>query len=234
MLRPPHPLRAPRSVLPIHLLVPTFVLAVSGCGSTPEGATPEGPSPATSAEADAPDEAGTHQHQLSATAGPGFTEADVKFMQMMIVHHAQAIVMAEMAPTHGASARLLALTRKIEISQEDEIELMERWLRDRDQPVPTEEQIRTMHMPGMLTPDQLAQLDAARGTEFDRLFLEYMIQHHLGAVDMVEGLFAEPGAGQDSEIFRFATDVGADQLDEIGVMETMLEELGPSPRSERR
>jgi len=176
---------------------------------------------------DAPDDAlhdqvAMHDHGLGATAGPGYTVADVEFMQMMIVHHQQALVMAEMANTHGAGSSVLALALRIEISQEDEIALMARWLRERDQPVPDESHMETMHMPGMLTPEQLSQLDEARGEEFDRLFLTLMIQHHVGALDMVDELFASPGAAQDSEIFRFATDVGSDQLDEIGVMETLL------------
>lgn len=176
-----------------------------------------------------------HAHgELTATGGPGFTAADAGFMQMMIVHHAQAITMAQMATTHGAGDAVLTLSQRIEISQDDEIEFMARWLRDRDQPVPTDEQIRTMHMPGMLTAEQLAELDAARGAEFDRLFLTFMIQHHLGAIDMVDDLFAAPGAAQESEIFRFATDVGSDQLDEIGVMEGLLDRLDPSSRSEPR
>lgn len=171
-------------------------------------------------------------HDLPATAGPGYTVADVQFMQHMIGHHDQAIVMARMARTHDASPEVRRLAEKIEISQLDEIELMERWLTERGQAVPTEEQRKAMVMPGMLTPEQLAQLDAARGREFDRLFLEFMIQHHRGALAMVEALFADPAAAQDPDLFRFATDVDADQRDEIYVMQGMLALLATTGGSE--
>ncbi|HEX2167589.1 MAG TPA: DUF305 domain-containing protein, partial [Longimicrobiales bacterium] len=174
------------------------------------------------------------QEHLPATAGPGYTVADVKFMQHMIGHHAQALVMTAMVPTHGAGERLQFLAEKIEISQQDEIALMERWLEKRDQPVPPPGYMDHMMMPGMLTPDQLAQLDAARGREFERLFLQFMIQHHQGALQMVDELFDAPGAGQDPDIFRFATDVDADQRDEIYVMSTMLDTIENTPGSQSR
>jgi len=158
--------------------------------------------------------------------------ADVRFMQHMIGHHAQALVMSAMAYTHGASERVRALAEKIDISQRDEIELMERWLAERGQVVPTEEQRNAMFMAGMLTPEQMAQLDAARGLEFDRLFLEFMIYHHQGALDMVEELFREPGAAQDPDLFRFVVDVDADQRDEIYVMQGMLNMLATTGGSE--
>lgn len=169
--------------------------------------------------------AGHQMPELPATAGPGYTVADVHFMQMMMGHHAQALVMAEMAPTHSSNEMLQRLAEKIDISQRDEIAMMAQWLRERGQAVPTEEQMLAMHMPGMLTPAQLRQLDRARGREFDELFLTLMIQHHEGAIVMVDELFASPGAGQDSDIFRFATDVAADQGDEIFVMYRLLEML---------
>lgn len=171
-------------------------------------------------------------HGLAATAGPGFTVADVEFMQMMIGHHAQALTMAGKAPTHGAGPEVSALSRKIVISQRDEIAQMQQWLRERGQEVPEDHHLHAMEMPGMVTPEQMARLDAARDVEFDRLFLRLMIDHHLGAVDMVEVLFAAPRAAQDPDIFRFATDVAADQLDEIGVMERILDRLTPSSRSQ--
>jgi len=181
------------------------------------------------AHAQAPAHAHGHAHTapsvLPATAGPGYTEADVRFMQDMIGHHQQAIEMARMAATHGAGEAVRKLAEKIEISQLDEIALMEQWLRERGQVVPDEEYRRSAHMPGMLTPEQMAQLDAARGREFDRLFLTFMIQHHRGALEMVEALFATPGAAQDPDLFRFATDVDADQRDEIYVMQNLLNTL---------
>lgn len=171
----------------------------------------------------------SHQHvhdsELPATAGPGFTVADVRFMQNMIGHHAQAIRMAAFAPSHGASEKVRQLAQKIDISQRDEIGMMKKWLSDRHQIAPTDTQSHAMMMPGMLNAEQLAQLDAARGAEFDRLFLSYMIRHHEGALQMVEELFKAPGAGQDSDIFRFATDVDADQRDEIFVMQKLLDAI---------
>ena len=172
-----------------------------------------------------------HEHQhaqmdsLPATAGPGYTVADVRFMQHMIGHHAQAIVMAAMAPTHGASQKVLQLAQKIDISQRDEIAMMKQWLTERKQAVPTDAQSAAMMMAGMLTPQQMGELAAARGRDFDRLFLSFMIRHHEGALQMVEDLFKTPGAGQDSDIFRFATDVDADQRDEIYAMQQLLDTI---------
>ena len=168
----------------------------------------------------------THGPQLAATAGPDYTVADVRFMQDMIGHHAQAIVMAAMVPTHGGGDHLQRLAQKIDISQKDEIAFMKRWLEERSQPVPQDGHAHAGHMPGMLTAEELARLDRARGEEFERLFLRFMIRHHEGALQMVEALFDAPGAAQESEIFRFATDVDADQRDEIFVMQSMLDMLG--------
>ena len=170
-----------------------------------------------------------------AQSGPAYTAADVQFMQGMIGHHAQAVVMAAMAPTHGASAKVALFCRKVDISQRDEIVLMQTWLRDRGQAIP-DPLASTAHdamagmdmgdhamlMPGMLTPEQLKQLDQARDTTFDRLFLTFMIQHHQGALTMVATLFDSPGAGQTPEIFGYATGVDADQRAEIERMEGML------------
>jgi uncharacterized protein (DUF305 family) len=158
-----------------------------------------------------------------------YTAADVQFMQGMIHHHAQAIVMSRWAPTHGASPSVQTLSARIINSQQDEIATMQQWLRIRHQAVPdtTEKGMMMMGghpmlMPGMLTDDQLAQLDAARGPEFDRLFLKFMIQHHTGAVSMVHALFETPGAGQDEKTFKFASDVNVDQTTEIARMKKML------------
>ena len=164
-----------------------------------------------------------------------YTKADIDFMQGMIHHHAQAIQISNWAPTHGGSPALLRLTTRIINAQTDEINLMTTWLRDRHQVVPDPNPAgmpmkmggmdHVMPMPGMLTPEQLAQLDAARGQEFDRLFLTFMIQHHRGAIDMVKTLFANRGAGQDETIFKFASDVETDQSTEIKRMTAMLLEL---------
>jgi uncharacterized protein (DUF305 family) len=156
------------------------------------------------------------------------TDADVKFMQGMIGHHAQAIEMAELLKTRTSSDAMRKLALRIEVSQADEIKMMQEWLRSRGQEVPSEH-AHHMHgatlMPGMLTPEEMARLAAAKGVEFDRLFLEFMIKHHAGALTMVEELFASAGAGQDSEIFAFASDVDADQRMEIDRMGAMLKEL---------
>ncbi len=161
-----------------------------------------------------------------------YIAADVQFMSGMIHHHAQAIVMARWAPTHGASSTVLTLCSRIINAQGDEIALMQQWLRDRRQVVPEatatgmkmvmEGMEHEMLMPGMLTDAQLKQLDAARGAEFDRLFLIFMIQHHTGATSMVRDLFATYGAGQDELVFKFASDVNIDQTTEIARMEKML------------
>jgi uncharacterized protein (DUF305 family) len=169
---------------------------------------------------------------------PPYTGADVKFMQGMIGHHAQAVWMAGLAPTHGAGSALRTLAERIDVSQRDEMAFMQRWLRDRRETVPEPSPSHEMAgmpmpatmMPGMLTHEQMMQLDEARGTEFDRLFLTFMIQHHQGALTMVDQLFSTTGAGQDVTIFRFASDVTADQTTEIERMRSMLSAI--PPRSE--
>lgn len=159
------------------------------------------------------------------------TEADVHFMSAMIGHHAQAIVMSEWAPTHQADAAVRRLAERIINAQQDEIATMQRWLRARGEPVPEATSSGQAHhhemlMPGMLTEAQLRQLDQARGPEFDRLFLTFMIQHHQGAVSMVRGLFGSRGAAQDETVFKFANDVSVDQSTEIERMEKMLAGFG--------
>ena len=172
---------------------------------------------------------------------PPFVEADVKFMQGMIHHHAQAILISKWAPSHGASESVRKLCERIVVAQRDEINMMSAWLRQRGQEVPAADTLGTGHqhtadmqhmpgmampmpalMPGMLTPAQVAALDSARGTRFDRLFLEYMIQHHRGAITMVHQLFSSDGAANDGVIYRFASDVEADQGTEIERMTRML------------
>jgi len=158
-------------------------------------------------------------------AGALFTAADVHFMQGMIAHHAQAIYMSRMAKEHGANPRVLKFAIKIDQSQISEIRLMQDWLLRNGQTAPDTSSWRHMQMPGMLTAQQLRDLDAAKGADFDREFLTLMIQHHEGAIRMVKDLFATPGAGQESEIFSFASDVDADQRMEIDRMSDMLKEL---------
>ena len=174
-------------------------------------------------------------------AAAAYTPADVHFMSGMIYHHAQAVMMAGWAPTHDASPSLRALCERIVVGQSDEINLMQRWLRDRHQTLPDPKAVQSMMpgmagmagmpgmdssmmMPGMLTSEQLAQLDKARGPEFDRLFLTFMIQHHRGAITMVNQLFGQ-GSGEEETVFRFASDVYADQTTEIDRMQKMLATL---------
>ena len=167
-----------------------------------------------------------------------FTEADVDFIIAMIGHHAQALVMSGFAPTHGASPQIHTLAARIINAQQDEITRMQQWLRDRGRPAPevmihgSELMIHggpehVLHGPGMLTPEQMSELERARGTDFDRLFLTYMIQHHEGAVAMVEQLFATDGAAQDNEVFKLASDVHVDQVTEIARMQGMLGAINP-------
>ena len=153
-------------------------------------------------------------------------------MNGMIAHHAQALLMAGWAESHGASPSVHTLTQRIINAQKDEIAGMQKWLRDRHQAVPEPNphgmtmnmggMQHQMLMPGMLTEDQLKQLDAARSKDFDRLFLVFMIQHHEGAVAMVNNLFATNGAAQDITVYKLASDISADQTTEIERMQKML------------
>lgn len=171
-----------------------------------------------------------------------YTTADIHFMSAMIGHHAQAIVMARMAPSHGASSSVGILAERIINAQKDEIATMQQWLRDRQQPVPdghsampmmmsgtemtmddsAHSQTHDSLMPGMLTDAQMKQLDSARGPTFDRLFLTFMIQHHRGAITMVQQLFGTYGAAQDQLVFKLASDINVDQITEIARMQRML------------
>lgn len=184
-----------------------------------------------------------------------YTQADIDFMSGMIHHHAQAITMSRMAPSHQASPAVQRLTARIINAQTDEITLMQMWLTDRNQSPPTVDstgKVTMGHaghvmpagamaghdmsamggmpaMPGMLSDAQMKELEAARGSEFDRLFLTFMIQHHRGAVSMVRSLFEARGAGQDETIFKFASDVEVDQSTEIKRMMSMMLEMGFVP-----
>lgn len=166
-----------------------------------------------------------------------FTEADVRFMTGMIAHHAQALIMSALAPKNDASAEIRRLGARIINAQQDEIRTMQQWLRDRGQPVPEIEidglnlyvtidgepytSYRNMH--GVLSDEQLQELENARSRDFDRLFLTYMIEHHSGAVHMVQNLFSIDGAAQDQQAFRLASDIQVDQITEIERMRSMLE-----------
>jgi uncharacterized protein (DUF305 family) len=168
------------------------------------------------------------------------SEADVNFMAGMIPHHAQAVLIAGWARSHGARNDVAILCDRIVVGQRDEIALMQRWLRDRGEEVPAADAMRhkmkmngmvhEMLMPGMLNDEQLAALDKARGADFDRLFLEAMIAHHAGAVSMVNELLGAKNAGNDDIVYRFASDVFADQTTEIERMQKMLATVPASSR----
>jgi uncharacterized protein (DUF305 family) len=187
----------------------------------------------------------THSHGAPASSGTitnaahPWTEADAQFMSSMIGHHAQAVEMSRLAPDREANPAVRRLAERIINAQEDEIATMQQWLRDRGLPVPqaggaahhagmdhgAAGHAAHAAMPGMLTPEQMARLAAARGPEFDRLFLTLMIQHHRGATSMVQQLFRSYGAAQDETVFKFASDVNVDQITEIGRMQRMLADL---------
>jgi uncharacterized protein (DUF305 family) len=196
----------------------------AGCGSAP---APKPALPATPA--------GPALHATPPGLGQyPYSDADVDFMAGMIPHHAQAVIMAGWCESHGARKDVATLCGRIVVAQRDEIKMMQGWLADRGLAVPDATSTRhhmkmpngmehDMLMPGMLTDEQMAELDRARGPEFDRLFLEGMIRHHQGAIDMVDVLFKAYGAAQDETVFKFANDVQADQSVEINVMKDMLD-----------
>jgi uncharacterized protein (DUF305 family) len=220
---------------------------LTACGAARATTPPSARPSAHSAAQDQPSPAAVAEARADSLRHP-YTAADIRFMTVMIGHHAQAIEMARMAPSHGASASVQTLAERIINSQRDEIATMQRWLRARLQPVPEPGIAGAAGMhgaaqhgtgahgagthgaghemaAGMLTAAQMKELDEARGKEFDRLFLVYMIQHHRGAVAMVKELFGSYGAGQDETVFKLASDVNVDQLTEIARMERMLVEL---------
>jgi uncharacterized protein (DUF305 family) len=180
---------------------------------------------------------------------PHNVPADVQFMQGMVAHHAQALAMVALIPDHTKRPEMQLIGERISISQHDEIKMMQHWLEDHHEPVPTVDANNvvtmpgmqmagmqmsgnTMMMPGMLTEEQMAQLKKASGAEFDRLFLQGMIQHHEGALKMVATLLNTNGAAQAPEVFAFASDVDADQRAEIKRMRTVLDALPPQSRGQ--
>jgi uncharacterized protein (DUF305 family) len=160
---------------------------------------------------------------------PPLSKKDVEFMQGMIMHHAQAVDMTDLIESRTNNKNIRLIGARISKSQLDEMAFMKLWLEARGQPISHEMPAAHGHgsvdhrlMPGMLTPKQMEALKRAKGSEFDRLFLTGMIQHHTGALDMVKDLFSSAGAGQDAELFTFATDVDSGQRAEIKSMETLL------------
>lgn len=171
-----------------------------------------------------PTRMGGHSH-ATIPEGATYTAADVEFMQGMIAHHSQAIHMARIAEAHAAGPRLVKLADKIRQSQVAEIRIMQDWLLRNGQVAPDTSSWRTMHMDGMLTAAQLEALEEATGADFERQFLALMIQHHEGALQMVEALFEVRGAGQDVDVNVFANDVVSVQTAEVGAMRLMLSEF---------
>ena len=208
------------------------IVAVAGCAQPSARSTSTGaPSPAQPVTRAESDRAAAARARSDSTRRP-YTPADIHFLSGMIGHHAQAIAMSQWADSHGASSTIRTLAGRIINAQRDDITLMQNWLRDRHQPVPEADprgmkmdmggMTHYMTMPGMLTDEQMKQLDAARGTEFDRLFLNFMIQHHSGAVQMVKELLDTPGAANDETVWKLAADVNVDQTTEINRMKQML------------
>lgn len=230
--------------VPALVLLPIALSALAACGAAR--------SPASSAVPFVMGQEGAIVRARADSLRYPYTKADIDFMSGMIHHHAQAIQISRWVPTHQASPSVERLAARIINAQADEINLMRTWLIDRNQVPPAVDSMGTVTMPpmagmshdahaahaghgsmggmpGMLTDAQLAELDAARGSEFDRLFLSFMMAHHRGAVTMVVTLFASPGAGQDETVFKFAADVEVDQSTEIKRMLTMLLEMGFAP-----
>ncbi|MCA9738898.1 MAG: DUF305 domain-containing protein [Gemmatimonadota bacterium] len=222
---------SPRGRTAAALLLGAFTLA--GCRSA--GAPPPGAGSGSLAELEALYQARMDSTRLSVHP------ADVAFMTGMIGHHAQALVMSAWAPVNGANESVQTLAARIINAQKDEIGLMQRWLGEREQPVPQVDpsgrmadagghDMQGMHgdhamMPGMLSQAQLDELEQARGSAFDRLFLTYMIQHHKGAITMVHDLFEQDGAAQDDFVFKLASDIQVDQTTEVARMQRMLDAM---------
>ncbi|MBO23375.1 MAG: DUF305 domain-containing protein [Longimicrobiales bacterium] len=214
--------------------IPTLALAAvlaacSGGTSQPSNTpAPAGAGPRI-VQPGAPGQAGRtfSADELEQVEGVSYTDADVRFMQGMIPHHRQALEMTALVRQHATTAAVRQMALRMEISQRDEIAMMSTWLRERGESVEMSGMGMAQHrMMGMLTPEQMETLASARGVEFDRLFLEGMIQHHEGALDMVSTLFNTSGAAQESTVFKFAEEVDADQLMEIERMQALLEQIG--------
>jgi uncharacterized protein (DUF305 family) len=221
--------------------VPCYPQAAPPPAAQPQAA-PTSSAPSRSAPIVQPGAPGRPSVTLPATTTgslPKISQADTAFMQGMIMHHGQAVEMTALIPSHTTNPQIRELGEKISISQADEMKFMRRWLQARNQP--TSMSMPGMPdmdmsgnpmplMPGMLTPAQMDSLRKASGPQFDRLFLTGMIQHHTGALTMVDQLFKSPGAGQDADLFNFATDVDNTQRAEIRIMQGLLQNLSKENR----
>lgn len=206
--------------------------ACASSGGEPDARPPSQSSSPVTVQPGAPGEAtrSVSASRLSADSELSYTEADVAFVRGMVPHHAQALVMTRLVRERSSNDGVRQMALRMDISQRDEIALMERWLKERGEASMGDMDHAahggmdgSMMMPGMLTSEQLDQLGAAEGDDFDRLFLELMIQHHEGAIVMVDELFSSRGGGQGSEIFQLASHIDADQRMEIARMRQMLE-----------
>jgi uncharacterized protein (DUF305 family) len=219
------------------LAVPAAIIIIIVLALSPIGAVEsQAQEPPPIVQPGAPGEATREisAEEASNLAALQYSDADVRFMQGMISHHAQAIEMTDLLETRTNSEAMRQLGKRIELSQEDEIQMMQDWLRERGLEVTSADAHHahgSMLMPGMLTPEEMSELEAARGEVFDDLFLRYMIKHHQGALDMVEELLAERGSAQDSQLFAFTSDITADQTMEIDRMDAMLAGFSPDPRA---
>jgi uncharacterized protein (DUF305 family) len=227
--------QTPESVKRVRRLVLVLGIAAAVAGAACRRAVPDSEKPAPAVSLVQPGAPGQPTRQLPpgtpATTPPKHTAADVTFMQGMIHHHAQAVEMVELLKTRTKREDMKRLGQRIEVSQTDEIKMMKTWLADRSMEVPMDHGHAMMMagaamgpMSGMLTPAQMAALEKAAGPSFDRLFLTGMIQHHEGALAMVDELRNSPGAAQESVIFDFVTHVDADQRMEIARMRQMLKD----------
>ncbi|MEV0973978.1 DUF305 domain-containing protein [Microtetraspora glauca] len=212
------------SLTPFRHILPPLLIAATLCGCTAEGpkrtVVQPGP-PGASSKVLSVDDVGQPDSAK-------YTKADVRFVQGMIRHHAQALRMTGLVAGRSTSKDVPLFAERITVSQEDEIALMLRWLRARLEEVPNSTGTGHDHgglMPGMLTEEQFADLEKAEGAAFDRLFYEFMIYHHTGAIQMVEGLFAD-GGGEEPEVYQIATHVDADQRIEIDRMRRLLAAMG--------
>ncbi|HUF64357.1 MAG TPA: DUF305 domain-containing protein [Gemmatimonadaceae bacterium] len=210
------------------VILPAVVLI--GCATPGSAALPAEAAPAALPVAPGVPSPAVHQHAWNGS------DAEVRFVRGMIEHHAQALVMTGLVPARAAREDIRLLAERLEVSQRDEIALLRRWLSNRAEPVGDDSShghAATEHaeIPGMLRAEQLARLENATGAEFDRLFLEYMISHHEGALVMIRQLFTTPGAGEDPEVFRFASDVESDQRAEMARMRQILAAISDGGQS---
>lgn len=214
-------------------LLAVLAVVVAGCTSDDEA------DPPPIVQLGPPGETGTPltDDEVTGLDQPQYTDADVVFVQGMIPHHAQALVMTDLVAERAGSDELPLMAERMDVSQRDEIALLEEWLENRGEDVSDASGEHGQHgedgqlMPGMLTDDDLARLEAASGRDFDELFLLYMIRHHEGALVMVGELLSGGEGGQESALFQLAQHIDSDQSIEIARMKSLLAEIAATPGS---